>query len=505
MVAPVSAISGLSFCVEVKMDLEKLVSAVESLTGAITEVRDDVGKLNTRMEGVEKLGAEVEEVKKGLRPIHVDDNGQPVGAPAIVKGLGQSKPLYLMNVIKAIQQKDWSLAIEEKNIGDRLEKAGYMKGSQGGIMFPLAPELIPDDHSELREEISKRMSLSVDHGELAYLCKRFPSVARLFEVQKDLAIGTDTLGGYLVPAVQSDRIIDLLRNREVFMRAGAREVPLPPSGQTPWPKLSTDPTFTWGDPDRTSNISTSNLGFDMLRLRAKQLVGAIAIPNALIRFSTPSVELVARAALATGAAIAEDLAWLEGAGTDLEPKGITNYPFSANDVPARGKVSLHVATTTGANGNTFEPEDIALMLARYEEGKDPEQPTAWVMRPVMWAVIQNRRGDAVSANDKKGPFMFPVSRGDAGRAPEKRLQDIPVITTLQANADRVKGSGTNLQYIMLGNFTRWMIGRSGALELAASEHVRFLQDQTVLKAILYADAGPEHEESFVLTDTLLGS
>lgn len=477
-------------------DLEKVVTAIESLGGAVSAVKG----------GVEALGTRMDSVEKGLKPIFADDNGQPVGAPAIVKSLGQSKPLYLMNVIKAIQQKDWGLAPEERNISDRLEKAGYAKSNQGGVMFPLAPELIPDDAADLREEVSKRMSLSIDHGELAYLCKKFPQVARMFDViQKDLAIGTDTLGGYLVPSVQSDRVIDLLRNREVFMRAGAREVPLPPSGATPWPKLSTDPTFTWGDPDRSTNISTSNLGFDMLRLRAKQLVGAIAIPNALIRFSAPSVELVARNALAVAAAIAEDLAWLEGAGSELEPKGITNYGFSAADVPTRGKVSLHVAATVAANGNTFEPEDIALMLARYEEGKDPDQPTAWVMRPSLWAAIQNRRADAVSANDKKGPFMFPVSRGDFGRAPEKRLQDIPVLTTLQAQADRVKGSGTTLQYILLGNFSRWMIGRSGALELAASEHVRFLQDQTVLKAILYADAGPEHEESFVVTDTLLNS
>jgi len=475
------------------MDLEKLVGAVEALTGAVTEIKVDVGKLGTRLEGVEK----------GLPAIHVDDAGQPIGAPAILKNVGQSKPLYLMNVIKAIQMKDWSLAPEEREISNRLEKVGYLKSSNGGVMFPLAPELIPDDAADLREEISKRMSLSVDHEELAYLCKRFPQIAKLFEVQKDLAMGTDTLGGHLVQSTPSDRIIDLLRNREVFMRAGAREVPLPPSGQTPWPKLSTDPTFTWGDPDRTTNIATSNLGFEMLRLRAKQMVGAIAIPNALIRFSTPSVELVARMALATGAAIAEDLAWLEGAGSDLEPKGITNYPFSAADVPARGKVSLHVAQTVDTNGNTIDAEDIALILARYEEGKDPEQPTAWIMRPSMWATLQNRRADAVSANDKKGPFLFPVSRGDFGRAPEKRLQDIPVITTLQAAADRVKGSGTTLQYILLGNFNRWVIGRSGALELAASDQVRFLQDQTVLKAILYSDAGPEHEESFVLTDTLL--
>jgi len=143
-------------------------------------------------------------------------------------------------------------------------------------------------------------------------------------------------------------------------------------------------------------------------------------------------------------------------------------------------------------------------MALYEESNDPTMATAWIMRPRMWSSIKNRRADAVSANDQKGPFLFPISRGDMGRAPERRLDDVTVLTTLQAQRDRVK-SATNLVYIIVGNFNRWVIARSGALELAASEHVRFLQDQTVLKAILRGDAGPTHEQSFVICDTLLQS
>lgn len=492
---------------------QKVLDTMETLTNAVQGIRTDLDTVKKTVEESDvkhatALKAVTEDVEKRFPAMYRDDSGQPIGAPAIIKGEfgNSSRPLMLINVIKAYLTKDWSFAKEEHDISERLSKSGYGATTIGGILFPIAPELMPDDIKELREEVSKRMALStIDPGELAYLCKRFPAVAKLYNVQKDLAMGNDTLGGYLVPSTQSDRIIDLFRNKSIFMRAGATEIPLPPGGNTTWPKLATDPTFAWGSPDRTADITTSNMTFDVLRLRAKEAAGAIAIPNTLIRYSSPAVEMIARTALAEAGAVAEDLAFLEGAGSDVEPKGLTNYGFSTAETPTRGKVTLHVANTTGANGDTFDPEDVATMMALYEESNDPDQPTAWVMRPRMWSSLKNRRADAVSAADKKGPFMFPISRGDMGRAPEKRLDDVPVVTSLQAKNDRSKGSGTTLVYIILGNFRRWTIARSGAMELAASEHVRFLQDQTVIKAIFRVDAGPTSESSFCITDTLLQS
>ena len=479
--------------------LDSLSQAVEGLRGEVTGMKDTVTTLKADVD---------KRLAGGGDPVRTDDQGRPItGPPAIIKGESgnDSRPLYITNVIKALRTESWEYAKAEKDISDRLIAAGYHRAELGGTMFPLAPELIPDDHAALRDECQKRLSLGTDPGELARVLKRYPALAKsLFGVEKDLKLGDDTLGGFLVPVTQADRVIDLLRNRVVMQRAGAMEIPLPPSGNTTWPKLASDPTFSWGDPDRASAVNPSNITFDVLRLRGKQLIGAMAIPNDLIRYSSPSVELIARTALSAAAAVAEDLAWLEGAGTDLEPKGLTNYEFSTAETPTRGRVTLHVAGTVGASGNTFEPEDVATMIGLYEESNDPDQATAWIMRPLMWAAVQNRRADAVSANDKKGPYMFPVSRGDMGRAPEKRLQDIPVLTTLQAKRDRVKVA-TNLVYLIVGNFRRWIIARSGALELAASEHVRFLQDQTVLKAILRADGGLQHESSFVLTDTLVQS
>jgi HK97 family phage major capsid protein len=480
----------------------KLVTLLEAQAKSIQDLTAGVGAFK---EEVKSQFAAVDTKIEKASAIYKDDAGRSIAAPYMTRGsVGKdSQPLLITNVLRSLRVKDWSLAKNEKEMSDKLTAIGYNTAEMGGVLFPMAPEHIPDEHAPLREEISKRLSLeALDYGEVAWLLKKFPSVAKAFDLlYKDLKLGDDTLGGFLVPIVQADRVIDLLRNRVVLQRAGATEISLPPSGNVSWPKSTGDPTFGWGDPDRTVDISVSDSAFGMLRFIAKQLAGAVAIPNDLIRYSSPSVEVVVRQMLASRAAVVEDAAGFSGAGTSFEPKGILNYATSLTP-GSPGFVTLHVASTVGVDGNTFEPEDVAIMVAKSEESNDPDMPTAWIMRPLMWARILNKRADAVTAGDKKGPFMFPVTRGEAGRAPEKRLLDIPVLTTKQVPNNRTKGASTDLTAIFLANWRRFIIARSGALELAASEHVRFLRDQTVIKAILRVDFGLEYEESFVYTDTI---
>lgn len=473
---------------------EKLIALLEKQATAIAEIGKDVATVKGEVATVktsldERVGKLEGDIKK-FGAEYVDDAGRRVG-PAFQKGnRGTGESLLITNVIRAMSQKDWSLAKEERQVHEDLVKAGYQPRTIGGHMFPLEPAHIPDEFAPMRESIEKRMNIGpVDFGEVAWLLKRHPIIAKAFDLlEKDLKLGDDTLGGFLVPIVQGDRVIDLLRNRVVVQKMGATEISLPPSGNMTWPKATADPSFSWGDPDRTTDITVTDANFGVLRFQAKQLTGAVAIPNDLIRYSNPSVEVVVRMMMASRAAVVEDAAYFSGLGTTFEPKGLFNYATSAT-AGTPGFVTLH----TPATAPVFSPNDVALMVAKHEESNDPDMPTAWAMRPLMWAQIINKRADAVVADDQKGPFMFPVTRGDAGRAPEKRLLDIPVFTTKQVPIS------AGAAQIALGNWRRFIIARSGAFEMAASEHVRFLRDQTVIKAILRADAGLEYEESFVVT------
>lgn len=104
---------------------------------------------------------------------------------------------------------------------------------------------------------------------------------------------------------------------------------------------------------------------------------------------------------------------------------------------------------------------------------------------------------------KKGPFLFPVTRGALGGAVEKVLAGLPVLTSTQVSNTRNKGTSSNLTYILCGDFREAVIGRVGAIELAASEHAGFSADQVWIRAIIRVDFGLKHPESFIISDTLV--
>jgi hypothetical protein len=127
-----------------------------------------------------------------------------------------------------------------------------------------------------------------------------------------------------------------------------------------------------------------------------------------------------------------------------------------------------------------------------------------VMRKAMFAALMNRRADAVSGADNKGPFLL---RGpsDTPSALPGELYGTRVVRSAQVSGSRVKGSGTNLTYILLGYFPDWIVARMGVMEFLASGHgdTALQNDQTVLRGIQHIDAGPRHPASFVLCDQLL--
>jgi HK97 family phage major capsid protein len=135
-----------------------------------------------------------------------------------------------------------------------------------------------------------------------------------------------------------------------------------------------------------------------------------------------------------------------------------------------------------------------------------DAPTAWLMRKTMFAALMNRRADAVSANDGQGAFLFRPG-GNAADAPPAELYGTKVIRSSQISAARVKGSSSNLTYIVLGYFPDWIVARLGVMEFLASGHgdTALTNDQTYLRGIQHIDAGPRNPGSFVLCDQLVVS
>jgi HK97 family phage major capsid protein len=360
---------------------------------------------------------------------------------------------------------------------------------QQSFLVPLASQHLPafEPHGHrLKTELHQKMTAQADR----YDPDEADWIARRTGLRtKALGSIDDTAGGSFVPGPMLGELIDLQRNLEAFAAAGAREIALPPNGRIQFPKLTAASTAYWvgeGNPITESQPSTGNLD-----LQAKKLGVLVKVNNELLRFASPSAEALIRHDMARAAALKADLAMLEGAGS-LQIKGLITY----------AGIATHTAGVTGTNGDTFQPSDVAAMEAKLPDAVD--SPTAWVMRKPMYAALMNRRADAVSANDAKGPFLFRASPA-AGNSLPMELGGSKVVRSSQVSGSRAKGSATNLSYVLLGAFADWIVARMGVMEFLASGHgdTALQNDQTVLRGIQHIDAGPRYPASFVLCDQLI--
>ena len=235
--------------------------------------------------------------------------------------------------------------------------------------------------------------------------------------------------------------------------------------------------------DCCANLNELDLGFNDLELGCWKVGGYFAVCNANIEDS--DIDLAAEILTALGQAIglALDKAILYGNGTRM-PLGIVtrlaqqsepaSYPQTA-----RPWVDLHTSNvktissgTTGAALFAAIATDAAAAKGKYSRGEK-----FWAMNETTYSALVaaamsiNAAGAIVTGVNG----MMPVIGG--------------VIEVLDFIPDNVIVGGYGDQYVLAE--------RAGA-KFATSEHVRFLQDQTVFKGTARYDGAPAIAEGFVV-------
>ena len=316
---------------------------------------------------------------------------------------------------------------------------------------------------------------------------------------KTMVTSVDTSGGTLVPAPAQGEFIDLQRNFEAFSRAGSQEMPLPPQGRITLPKQVGGSVAYWvGDPN--TGLTLSDLVTGNLYLEAKLLGVLTNVSDQLMRFSDPTVEAMIRYDQAMQAGLAADTAMFTGTG-GTQIKGLLTYPTSTTWVQGTDKVLLLTATTTGATGDTIQPQDL-IKMSQILPDPVQQMPKTYIIPTALSQFIMSRRADAVTAADQAGPFVFQINRDPQSGLPNGCYGN-GLVTSYNVPQNRVKSSGTNLTLILCGAFRDWIIGRSGVVEFDSNPYTNFANVQTQLRTIEYVDAGPRHLASFCYIDTLL--
>ncbi len=373
------------------------------------------------------------------------------------------------------------------------EKFGYARAEKNSIIAPFGSAFLPCDNDsdrnfvdEVRQVVRAGMA-GYDPAEVAY-------------IRKTLSWTDESAMGSLVaPPVQGE-LVEVLRNNEVFMQAGAKTMGLPPSGRLVYPRQTGAGTAYFVGENQTITGSEPSTG-DLV-LQAKKLACRVEIPNELYRYASVSAEAFVRDDMMKVMALRLDKALLDEPGSSNSPKGLINYAGIYSHTGVAAAADAH-------SGYPIQPEDIAKMISGIEEQNAVFK--TFVMRPALWAALTNRRADAITAADGKGPFVFNITRNLAddmgiGRLVTNQLNGYPVLKSTQISNTLTRGNGTTQNtYVLFGDFADYLVAFGPTIEFAmqsVSDNA-FSKDQTHLRAIMMVDGAPLREASFGLFTQVL--
>ena len=244
--------------------------------------------------------------------------------------------------------------------------------------------------------------------------------------------------------------------------------------------MGTIPEAVWTD--CCANLNELNLAFNDVEVNCWKVGGYFAVCNANLEDS--DIDLASELLTALGQAIglALDKAILYGTGTRMPLGVVTRLAQTAApaDYPATARpwVDLHTANiksiAASVTGTALFAQiviDSAAAKGKYSRGEK-----VWVMNETTYATVV-AAGMAVDAN---GAIVAGVN----GRMPLTG----GIIEVLDFIPNNV---------IIGGYFDLYLLAERGGQKFATSEHVRFLQDQTVMKGTARYDGQPAIAEGFV--------
>jgi len=288
--------------------------------------------------------------------------------------------------------------------------------------------------------------------------------------------------GLTIPEV----MLGLLRENVINYSKLYRHVTVRPvSGTSRQLIMGAIPEAIWTD--CCANLNELSLAFNDLEMDCYKVGGFFTICNANLEDSDIDLAAEIMTALGQAIGIALDKAILYGrnaAGTMKMPQGIVSRLAEesqpAGYLPtARPWVDLHTSNIITIQAGTTGAALIAAIVTASgaAKGKYSRGEKVWLMNETTYTALMA----ATVATDANGRIVTGV----ADRMPVVG----GIIEVLSFLPDNV---------IVGGYFDLYVLAERAGAKFASSEHVRFLQDQTVMKGTARYDGAPAIAEAFVV-------
>ena len=370
----------------------------------------------------------------------------------------------------------------EKEISEREQELAAKEDEQE----PGAPEPTPEPKEKKRSDNMTHLNRAIERmsmQERDAFVQRDDVKAYLGEVRaaiKEKRALTNV--GLTIPEVMLGLIKENIEGySKLYARVAVRRI----NGTGRQLIMGTVPEAIWTD--CCANLNELSLGFNDLEMDCFKVGGYFAVCNANLEDSDIALASELLSALGQAIGLALDKAILYGRNattTAKMPQGIvsrlaqeaapTGYPATARpwaDLHTSNMITISAANSTGTKLLTS-----LIAAVGAAKGKYSRAGLTWAMNETTYTKIMSEFVNVTSA----GAFVsglgatMPVVGG--------------AIVVLPFMADN---------QIVAGYFDEYVLAERAGQTFATSEHVRFLQDQTVMKGTARYDGAPAIAEGFV--------
>ena len=320
-----------------------------------------------------------------------------------------------------------------------------------------------------------------DTERAAYTAEHRFGDAEMAREFKALSATSPADGGYLVPEVYANEIIELLYPATVIYSLGARRLGMT-NGNLNIPKLKTGSRALFTGETRA--IPKTAPKFGNLKLSAKKLTALIPMSNDLLRSTNFDNDVIVGQDVTKQMALGIDWGAFLGTGGEFQPLGLLHN---------KGVLNIDVTSLDAEYAKN------GVLTAMF-----PNYLVASVLKNNVFAdglgFVFNTSVEQFfkSLRDNVGGFIFAEEMNKQGT-----LVGYPYRTT---NLLETTGGKT---CIVFGNWNDLVIGEQGALEIETSREgswtddagnliSAFENDQTLIRAINHVDPGLRHGESFAV-------
>ena len=289
--------------------------------------------------------------------------------------------------------------------------------------------------------------------------------------QRDLNVGTDSAGGYLV-GTETLGMIPMLRNKALVLRLGATALGAL-NGDLAIPRQTGGATSYWVSEGNAPTESQQTLG--QLALTPHTCGAYTDVTRKLIKQASIDAEAFVRDDLMQTIAIELDRVAIEGTGASGEPLGILN----TSGIGVQGPET---------NGSAPDWDDIVGTFQEVAVDNADVGTLAWLTNAANAAKLM------ATAKGSSGDPPYIMERFGADGFGE--IMGLRAGVSNNVPADLTQGTGTSLSALILGNMKDLVVAQWGTVDLTVDPFTHSNTGTLRIVALTDLDIGLRHPQSF---------